>query len=944
MNNDSAQGLVAADNAPIHCPHTPAPPVAADTVICRCLLITQGMLQSAIAQGHRSFPALQHVTRCGTACNSCVPSILELLGERPWVRAVVTGVQEEAPDVRAICLLPQDADYPAAEPGQHVIVEAQVGTALVRRSYTLASARGSLPLRLLIKREPQGRFTEFVFGALTLGDMLRITRPRGDFLLLQGRGTIVCLAASIGITPALGLICTAVAERIAQRMVVHYSFRNKEAAAGLRKLEHAAQRLPNLTLIPHETSTQGRLDAAGVAGLVQTHPNATFFLCGPESYLQDMRHFLHVAGVPDASIHAEVFAPAERAERPRRLAGSMRYMLVPPVPEPKPPHERLLRWLGATIGRAINSPLVDVRAFGVSLNPLHIASHVVGKRLHIDPVLPCAYFGVVNDVAENPLRHLPRRFVEFDRFADAQRAAAQQARSQGRPLPPNTPDGDTFVYALPTVKLVDFPKECAVHTEWNGQRQPALVPVYALRGRMGIEHVLRSAHHIDRGVIPYYFFQQVIGRRDIVSCPARQAGGLGSGSYRQNATWAEDRQAANQMFGLPAVDKMSATMAAVLPAVCAEIDEAIRTRPGEVFDLNVLTTKIAYMMIIWTVFGDVEFAEFHELGDELTAAARRMFKYMMQLMYGSPVPAEWARDNLRMRKICREMIEFLVQLDQKGGLTARQRDLPTVRMVLDSAKDGPIDDRKHERLFSLFLPFVFGGHETTGHSLCWTLYELGRRPEVLARLLTEIDAFGSAHPGESITIDRYDERPVTFAVLAETLRYHVLSGPISRMAQQAGEVPPDPETGIGGFRYPQGTLFMCIPTAVHFDPRRWPDPQRFDINRFLPDEKTQATAPLRAIGRAVRDTIRAREEALDLMSFGTGPARCPGVYFNWHESVLVLDALLSRYRFELEHPEREVGPSEHPLIGPEHGMIGVRIYHRHRHPAASSPHAPSAGT
>ena len=92
----------------------------------------------------------------------------------------------------------------------------------------------------------------------------------------------------------------------------------------------------------------------------------------------------------------------------------------------------------------------------------------------------------------------------------------------------NTPDGDTFVYALPTVKLVKFPKECAVHTEWDDQRLPPLMPVYALRGRTAVAQVLRGTADIDRGVIPYYFFQQVVGRRDIQSCPMRQAGGLGS--------------------------------------------------------------------------------------------------------------------------------------------------------------------------------------------------------------------------------------------------------------------------------------------------------------------------------------------------------------------------------------------------------------------------------
>jgi cytochrome P450 len=325
------------------------------------------------------------------------------------------------------------------------------------------------------------------------------------------------------------------------------------------------------------------------------------------------------------------------------------------------------------------------------------------------------------------------------------------------------------------------------------------------------------------------------------------------------------------------------------------------------------------------VFGDIDFAAFHALGEELSAAMRRVFGYMTLLMFGNPLPAGWEPDNLRMRAICREMIETLIDLDRRGLLNQRQRALPTVRLVLDSAASGTVD---HERLFSLFLPFIFGGHETTGHSLCWTLYEIARRPEVYARVVAEIDEFQAAHAGESITISRYDERPITFAVLAETMRFQVLSGPLLRTALAAGTVPPDPETGIGGFKYPEGALLMVSPGGAHFDARRWPDPHRFEIDRFLVD--TTPEMPLRERGRKVQQNIREREQALDLLSFGAGPARCPGTFFNWHESLLVLDALLSRYTFELEHPERDVHPSEHPLVGPETGMIGVRIRPRRR--------------
>jgi cytochrome P450 len=78
-------------------------------------------------------------------------------------------------------------------------------------------------------------------------------------------------------------------------------------------------------------------------------------------------------------------------------------------------------------------------------------------------------------------------------------------------------------------------------------------------------------------------------------------------------------------------------------------------------------------------------------------------------------------------------------------------------------------------------------------------------------------------------------------------------------------------------------------------------------------------------GRAVRRNMRAREEAFDFIPFAAGPGRCPGQHFNTHEFLLVLDALVGRYHFELEHPDRDVPPSGELLLGPAQGMVGVRI-------------------
>lgn len=898
-------------------------------IICRCVPVTLGGLRQAMQRGCTDFDALKRETRCGSVCNSCVPTVLELLGEDVWVLADIVAVHEHAPDLRSLELSPRSGDYPRPRPGQHVILEATIAGATLRRTYTIASARGADRLRLTIKREPQGVFTGWLFDACSPGTTLRITRPRGDFILDGEPGPVVCLVASIGVTPALALVATTLAEGRTQPLLVHCSIRTAPRMPGLAELQAAAARCPAIQVVLRETAREGRLDAAAVAAIATANPDAHFYLCGPDTYLEQVAAHLRSAGVGDPRIHVEVFAPAERSARPRRLHGSTRYMLTPPRPEPQALPMRALRGVGVAISRTLNHDGLDLRLGGHHLNPIHAAARWVGRRLGIDPAVPPVYLGALGVMSENQIEFFPRCFDRLARLGADNRARAEASSRAGRPLPADTADGDTFAYLLPVPKVLEFPKSTAVHTIWTGTTAPPLVPIYITRGRTAIDHILRSAGHIDRGLLPYYIFQQILGRRDVTSCPTRQAGGIGSGSYRCNQTWAEDRALSNELFGLRAVDKMSPTMAAVLPAVCAEIDAALAGPGGDaVHDLHVLTTKIAYIMIVWTVFGDIDFAEFHALGEELSAAMRRVFGYMTRMMFGNPVPAGWEPDNLRMRAICRQMIETLVDLDRRGLLTQAQRALPTVRLVLDSAASGALE---HERLFSLFLPFVFGGHETTGHSLCWTLYAIARHPEVAARVIAEIDEFQAAHGGEAITISRYDERPITFAVLAETMRYHVLSGPLLRTALEAGQCPPDPETGIGGFAYPAGALMMCSPGGAHFDARRWPEPGRFSIDRFL--EGTDPSQPLRERGRRVRENIRLREDGLDLLSFGAGPARCPGTFFNWHESILVLDALLSRYTFELEHPEREVRPAEHPLVGPEPGMIGVRIRPRRPAPA-----------
>ena len=238
-----------------------------DDIVCHCVNVSGSALRRAIAGGAATFDRLQKATGCGTVCGGCAPTVSEMLGTEEWVLADVVAEHDEAPGVRSFELVPRDARYPDAQPGQHVVVEGVVRGLRLRRPYTLSSGRRhGGRLRITVKREPLGAFSGWLFDERPPGEPLRITRPRGAYVIDLSAGSAVCLAAGIGITPALAAARTAGDEGADARLVVHYSGRTRESMTGLKELEHAAGRA-SVRIVLRETTREGRLDAATVADL-----------------------------------------------------------------------------------------------------------------------------------------------------------------------------------------------------------------------------------------------------------------------------------------------------------------------------------------------------------------------------------------------------------------------------------------------------------------------------------------------------------------------------------------------------------------------------------------------------------------------------------------------------------------------------------------------------
>ena len=145
----------------------------------------------------------------------------------------------------------------------------------------------------------------------------------------------------------------------------------------------------------------------------------------------------------------------------------------------------------------------------------------------------------------------------------------------------------------------------------------------------------------------------------------------------------------------------------------------------------------------------------------------------------------------------------------------------------DAEGSGGMTDRQlRDEVITLFL----AGHETTANALTWTWVLLGRHPEVDARLQDELDAVLEGRPP---TADDVARLPYTRAVVAETLRLYPPAWTMGRRVLR--------DYRWDGHDIPAGSLILMSQWVMHRDPRFWPDPERFDPERWR---------AIRAAGRA----------------------------------------------------------------------------------------------
>ena len=292
-----------------------------------------------------------------------------------------------------------------------------------------------------------------------------------------------------------------------------------------------------------------------------------------------------------------------------------------------------------------------------------------------------------------------------------------------------------------------------------------------------------------------------------------------------------------------------------------------RWQSGDEIDVHQEMTTLTLAIAGKTLFdADVE-TDASEVMEAITTAfslfplTMMPFSELLEKIPFSPV-RKLHRARARLDKVIYRVIAERRQSGEDRG------DLLSMLLAAQDEESGGArmsDEQLRDECLTLFL----AGHETTANLLTWIWYLLAQHPEVEARLHFEV---GDVLRGQPPTFEDVEKLPYTEKIIAEVLRMYPPAWIVGRRALEDHE--------FGPYQIPRRSLVAASQWIVHHDARYFPEPHRFDPERWTPE-------------------ARASRNKFCYFPFSAGPRQCIGEGFAWAEATLVLATLAQKWRLEL---------------------------------------------
>ena len=359
---------------------------------------------------------------------------------------------------------------------------------------------------------------------------------------------------------------------------------------------------------------------------------------------------------------------------------------------------------------------------------------------------------------------------------------------------------------------------------------------------------------------------------------------LGEGMITaEGAQHRSQRQVAQPAFHRQRIPEYAATT----------VQEAVRVRDrwrdGEQRDIAIDMMHLTLNVVARTLFA----TDLHGVaGDEVAELASAINRIMGLYNFLVMLPAaEWLVHMrppglaafVRARKrIDRVVYRMIASHRQRGPHGVSLLDM----MLAASPDQSPASEQSlRDQVITIFL----AGYETVANALSWTWYLLSQNPEAERRFHNEIDR---EVQGRLPTFDDVPRLRYVEMVLAESMRLYPPAWAMGRCARA--------DFRLGDFYLPAKTTVLMSQYITHRDPRFFPDPLRFDPERFTREAKSRRTK-------------------LTYFPFGAGARQCIGESFAWMEGVLLLATIGQKWKLSLV-PGHVVEPEPLITLRPKYGM------------------------
>lgn len=322
---------------------------------------------------------------------------------------------------------------------------------------------------------------------------------------------------------------------------------------------------------------------------------------------------------------------------------------------------------------------------------------------------------------------------------------------------------------------------------------------------------------------------------------------LGNGLIvSDGAVWRRSRTMIQPAFSRQNVHRLIRVMVQCCDTLA--VRWAATARQGKAVNITAETSDFALELILISIFGD-------DYESKLLSEGENPFAFLA---------SDSTRDLsvvMKARNLRRLLLEIIGARRTAGN--AETYDFLSMYMhATDKQGTGFNDDELLDELITL----IVAGFETSANTLNWVWYLLAGHPDVEDKVIEEsrrIVPTVSAIDADSLSGMQYTQQ-----VLEETLR---LYPPVWLFTRRSCE-----DDELEAFDVPSDTDIYLSPFILHRTAEYWPDPERFDPDRFAEGRLAKNERPY--------------------FPFSLGPRRCLGEYFSFLEMKVHLGLLLPRFR------------------------------------------------